>query len=133
MCEKIKYLISSMTALLIFQICVFSQDANGNWVRLESDDGEFSIELPNNEASAYFYDKEGFYYNNFPTGPFNFKEMQMLHGALDKTYMSVEIYRMSNPKVYLDEIAMRKNLAFSNGFLERKNKNCQKVLPQLHR
>ena len=113
MTKTIYHIILSLSLFLLTQVSVFSQTTDGGWIRIESDNGEFSIEMPNNEASAYFYDKDGFYYNNYPTGPFNFKEMQMLHGALDKTYMSVEIYRMSNPKVYLDEIAMRKNLAFS--------------------
>ena len=39
--------------------------------------------------------------------------MQMLNASLDKTYMSVKIYRMPNPKGYLDEIAGRNGLAFS--------------------
>ncbi|HEY8563820.1 MAG TPA: hypothetical protein VIL74_25800 [Pyrinomonadaceae bacterium] len=128
MSKKISRLILGVAALFAMQISVFSQNAGGNWVRLESDNGEFSIELPNNEASAYFYDKDGFYYNNnSPTGPFNFKEIQMLYGALDKTYMRVEIYRMPNPEVYLNEISRRRNFVFSKIKTDRKEFDIYKA------
>jgi len=74
---------------------------------VQSDNGEFSIEMP--ADPVYFYDPDGFYFNGGgPTGPYNFKEMQMLNASLEKTYMSVEIYSMLNPKTYLNEFTERK-------------------------
>lgn len=118
--KKLKHIILSLVLVVTAQISAFSQQA-AKWVRIQSDNGEFSIEVPDNEASAYFYDKEGFYLNDSPMGPYNFKEVQMLHGALDKTYMSVEIFRMQNPKGYLDELELRKYFAFSKIKTDRKD------------
>lgn len=115
--KKIHYIILSLSLFFSAQISVLSQatkettDQKNDLVRIESDNGEFSIELPNN--GAYFYDKDGFYLNNVMGNVYNFKEMQMLNASLDKTYMSVEVYRMPNPKNYLDVISERKNLAYS--------------------
>ncbi|HVE57185.1 MAG TPA: hypothetical protein VNB22_10180, partial [Pyrinomonadaceae bacterium] len=115
--KKIYYFVLSLSIFFSAQISVFSQEAKNtsgqknDWVRIESDNGEFSIELPNN--GAYFYDKDGFYLNNVMGNVYNFKEMQMLNASLDKTYMSVEIYRMPNPKDYLNVISERRNMAFS--------------------
>ncbi len=124
--KNIHHIILSLILLLIAQISAFSQNT-AKWVRIQSDNNEFSIEVPNNEASAYFYDKEGFYLNDSPMGPYNFKDVQMLHAALDKTYMSVEIFRMQNPKGYLDELTLRKNLAYSKIKTDRKDFNVQKA------
>jgi hypothetical protein len=124
--KKFDRIILSLVLLLIAQISVFSQDT-GKWIRIQSDNEEFSIEIPDNEASAYFYDKEGFYLNDSPMGPYNFKDMQMLHAALDKTYMSVEMFRMQNPKGYLDELVLRKSFAYSKIQTDRKDFNVRKA------
>ena len=108
-----KYLIKFTLFLIFTLIFSFTTQAQNaaDWVRVQSDNGEFSIETPANPV--YFYDKDGFYFNNSFSGAYNFREMQMLNATLDKTYMSVEIYRMTNPKGYLDEIDGRNGLAFS--------------------
>lgn len=103
------HILLALSLLLFTQVTIFSQKTE--WIRVASDNGEFSIELP--DSGRYFYDKDGFYFNDPMSGAFTFKEMQMLNAALDKTYMSVEIYRMPNAKGYLERISNWGGLAFT--------------------
>ena len=86
------------TLFLIFTL-VFSfatQAQNADWIRVESDNGEFSVEMPKN--STYFYDKDGFSYSNWGSSDIQFTEMQMMNSSDGKTVMSVEIYNVNSPK-----------------------------------
>lgn len=74
------------------------------WVRVEQQAGEFSVEMPS--SFAYFYDKDGFTYDN-QGQPYNYSHIQMLNAAADKTVMSVEIYQVPSPKKYLNELIER--------------------------
>ena len=78
------------------------------WVRVEENKGEFSIEMPSD--FTYFYDADGFSYDNMSRS-YDFKHMQMLNGAMDKTVLSVEIYKVPAPKKYLGELVERLRLS----------------------
>jgi TonB family protein len=86
------------TLFLIFTLAFpFAiQAQNSDWIRVQSDNGEFSVELPKN--STYFYDKDGFTYSNWGSSDIQFTEMQMLNASDGKTVISVEIYKLNSPK-----------------------------------
>lgn len=84
---------------LLFYAAVQAQTSAG-WTRLQSDDGEFSVELPNNYS--YFYDADGFIISTFAEGDLQYAQMQMLCGAAENTVMSVEIYKVSPAKKFLN-------------------------------
>lgn len=85
----------------LFVICVLAfsfsvQAQNADWVRVQSNNGEFSIEMPKN--LTYFYDKDGFSLSQGGNRDHQYSEMQMLNGSSGKTVMIVEIYRVASPK-----------------------------------
>jgi hypothetical protein len=84
-----------LTIILLFASSVASsaQDGQtGNWIRVQSDNGEFSIEVP--EDFSYFFDSEGFTVatsqKDHPV-----REMNLLNAYSEKTLLSFEIYRAS--------------------------------------
>ena len=74
------------------------------WVRVQSETGEFSVEMPSD--FVYFYDKAGFTFDD-PNQSYDFNEMRMLNAATEKTVMRVEIYKVSTPKKHLRELLER--------------------------
>ncbi|MBS1794675.1 MAG: energy transducer TonB [Acidobacteria bacterium] len=104
--KKLFFFLASLGLALVIQASVFSQDQTktappaSEWVRVESDDGEFSVEMPG--EPVYFADRDGFFFTHPISGVSELKEMQMLTAAVDGTYMSVEIYRTANPKGFID-------------------------------
>lgn len=100
--KKIKiYKISLFVfCVLAFSLSVRSQ--NADWIRVQSDNGEFSIEMPKNLTC--FYDKSGFSLSNGGGRDHQYSEMQMLNGSSGKTVMTVEIYKVASPKNQLNLI-----------------------------
>jgi hypothetical protein len=101
-----KILILSILTLF-FAVSAFAQETKNNpveWVRVENETGEFSVEMPSN--FTYFYDRDGFNYDN-SVNIYQFAHMQMLNAAADKTVMSVEMYQVKSPKSYLAELVER--------------------------
>jgi TonB family protein len=100
---KIRHLLG-LCLFVLAHASVFSQVPNDNpkneWVRLDSDNGEFSVEMPANPT--YFYDRDGFYYPLSYGSDIQYGEVRLLNAADDKTVMSVEIYRLNAPKKGLD-------------------------------
>jgi TonB family protein len=98
--------------ILAFAASIFAQEKTAakttEWVRVENETGEFSVELPSD--FTYFYDQDGFSFEN-PSKTYSFKYMQMLNAAADKTVMSVEIYRVSSPKTHLEELLDRQRFS----------------------
>jgi TonB family protein len=93
----------------------FAQEKPGGaqaseWRRLESDNGEFSVEMPANYT--YFYDRDGFLFEDGGS-VLHFPEMQMLNASQGKTVVSVEIYKARSPKKHLDYLLERQNLKAS--------------------
>jgi hypothetical protein len=68
---------------------------------MRSDNGEFSIDMPANYN--YFYDPAGMEITE-TSGTFVFSEMRMLNASANKTFMSLEIYKVPNPKKYAGKL-----------------------------
>jgi hypothetical protein len=81
-------------AILLFATFSFAQDAKkDDWIRVQSDDGEFSIEVP--ADYGYFYDKDGLLadFNN----PYNqLDEMRVFNSYKEHTLISFECYKVPN-------------------------------------
>lgn len=80
--------------VLGFHLIATAQSApDGGWIRVQSDNAEFSIEVPGN--FSYFFDSEG-----FNTGSdqkdYPVREMNLLNAYHDGTLLSFEIYRASS-------------------------------------
>jgi len=88
--KKTQRLLITLSFLLIAQITSFSQ--NTDWVRVQSDNGEFSVEVPSN--SSYFFDKEGFQ-TAFESNNYLMKQVSILNAYYDKTLISFESYEAS--------------------------------------
>lgn len=76
-----------------------------DWQRLQSDNDEFSVEMPANYT--YFYDKDGFDVHDWNGFNYLFAQMQTIHAAQDKTVMSVEVYKVPSPRKHLDFLLER--------------------------
>lgn len=88
--------------LFLFSYSIFAQNTQTNdWIRVQSDNGEFSIEIPSN--FTYFFDKDGFDYS-VSDQSFVFSQMQMLNASVEKTVMSVEVYKVPSPKNYMNRL-----------------------------
>jgi len=86
--------------LLACSFWVFSQDAPSEtqddiqWMRIESDSGEFSIEIP--KSNNLFYDEEGFLISEPGSyGKYQLKEMYLINAYADGALLSVESYKAS--------------------------------------
>lgn len=85
-----KYSIKFILILIFTLIFSFEiQAQNSEWIRVQSDNGEFSIEVP--AKNNYFYDKEGFSITE-DRSDYKLKEMNLLNAYKDKTLLSVETY-----------------------------------------
>lgn len=91
--------------LFVLQSAVFSQtpdvgsDSKAEWLRVQSDNGEFSIEIP---AKYVFYrNKDGFFDAKDSTN-FHLKSMNMLNAYESGTLLSFETYEAG--KAALDSI-----------------------------
>ncbi len=71
----------SVFFVLVFAVISFGQ--NDDWIRIESNDGEFSIEVPSNYG--YFYDKEGISSDT--------AEMSILNAYSEHTLISFESFK----------------------------------------
>jgi hypothetical protein len=81
------------TVVLICAFCasVLAQNAmTAEWVRLQSDNGEFSIEVP--KDFSYFFDADGFIVGS-DSRDFPVRDMRLCNAYLDGTLVSFEIYR----------------------------------------
>lgn len=68
-----------------------AQAQNAEWIRVQSNNGEFSIEVP--AQYKYFYDKEGFSVSVDNTN-YQVKEMNMVNAYKEATLLSVETYEV---------------------------------------
>jgi len=87
-------LIFTIYFVFAFHLIVAAQSGpDGGWIRVQSDDGEFSIEVPEN--FSYFFDSEGFITGS-DQKDYPVREMNLLNAYNDGTLLSVEIYRASS-------------------------------------
>lgn len=69
---------------------VTSEVSKVEWIRVQSDNGEFSIEIP--KQYNFFYDKEGFSVN-YKQNDYSLKEMNLINSYIKDTLLSVEVYK----------------------------------------
>jgi TonB family protein len=81
------------------------------WHRLESDNGEFSVELP--AGYTYFSHSIGLIFENPDDSVLQYAEMQLLNASHGKTVASVEIYKVRSQKKHLDFLLDRQDLKAS--------------------
>ena len=84
------------TRFLAAAICVVAAlsaaSAQTDWVRVQSDDGEFSAEVP--QRHRYFYDEDGFTLTS-ASSTLPLKRMEMITAYTGTTLLSVERFRAS--------------------------------------
>jgi hypothetical protein len=103
---------SPIFCFVVLTVSAFAQNADTNssyiqvWQRIKSDNGEMSIEMP--VSSSYFYDKNGFIASR-NSNSYEMREMQIVNSYENRTLMSVEIYRSSNPKDALEAMVDYQN------------------------
>jgi hypothetical protein len=96
---KIRVLVA-LTVILIFQgFCLAQTNQADDWIRVQSDDSEFSIEVP--AKYGFFHDTDGFLLTD-DSKTYRLKEMNMLNAFYEKTLLSFESYETSNPKTLAD-------------------------------
>ncbi|MBK9154235.1 MAG: hypothetical protein IPM25_08480 [Chloracidobacterium sp.] len=66
-----------------------TEKSSSSWIRVQSDDGKFSIEVP--AEHKYFEDKDGFVVGR-DSYHFELKNMRLLTGYVDRSVLSFEIY-----------------------------------------
>lgn len=92
--KKKHHIILCLCLLALAQISVFSQtpkdDQKTEWIRVVSDNGEFSVEVP--AEYGFFADKDGFSASaSYDT--YALREMRMLNAYTEKTLISFESYK----------------------------------------
>ncbi len=95
--KNYKYIFVSLISLILFFPLPTSGQENqlGEWIRAQSDNGEFSVEFP---AGYDFYaDKDGFSASSGSRSYF-LSEMRMLNAYHEKTLLSLEAYKTDSPK-----------------------------------
>jgi hypothetical protein len=86
-----------LTLVVVLTLCATAPaqelPKSGDWIRVQSDNGEFSIEIP--DDFSYFFDSEGFTVVD-DRKDFVVREMNLLNAYRDDTLISFETYR-ANP------------------------------------
>ena len=89
---KIYYLLCFCLLLLLMPASAFAQDNKTDWIRVASDNGEFSVEVP--AEYGFFADKDGFSASaNYDT--YALREMHLFNAYAEKTLFSFESYRVN--------------------------------------
>ena|GEM_PF-2554043 len=68
------------------------------WIRVQNDNGEFSIEIP--DEYSYFYDKEGYHISSGPNDA-TLSEMRVVNSYRRGTLLSFEAYKTKHSKTAL--------------------------------
>lgn len=88
--------------LLLCSVCIYSQqlqvsptpsDKTNDWIRVRSETGDFSIEIP--AKYSYFYDKDGITFSQNRNTHW-LKEMQVINAYYENTLVSVESFGTGN-------------------------------------
>jgi hypothetical protein len=87
------------------------------WIRVQNDNGEFSVEIP--DEYSYFYDKEGYHISSSPNEA-TLSQMRVVNAYRGGTLLSFEAYKVKSPKTV---IAMTLYTEESLGKFEKLNKN----------
>ena len=87
-------------AQILFLILTFYFTINAqttNWIRVQSDNGEFSAEIP--QKYSFFYDKDGFSVSDSGYTSYELKNMYMVNAYTEKTLLSFEVYEANRKAV----------------------------------
>lgn len=87
------------------------------WIRVQTDNGEFSVELP--DEYSYFYDKEGYHISSGLSDT-TLSEMRVVNSYRSGTLLSFEAFKVKRPTTAL---AMTLESERSFGKFEKLNKN----------
>ena len=79
----------------------FAQEKPTEWIRVQSNNGEFSIEVP--KRYDFIFDKDGFqisstFADDFEFRNFELRNMYMMNAFLDKTLLSFESWTWPSRK-----------------------------------
>jgi len=104
--KKFRYILASLFwSVLFFPLLIWAQENQpGEWVRVQSDNGEFSIEFP--AAYDFYGDNAGFSVSD-RSRSYPLTEMRILNAYREKTLLSLEAYKTNSPKAVADIFAER--------------------------
>jgi len=114
--KKITLIFASLIfAISFLSFTIFAQETQtSEWIRVHSDDGEFSIEVP--AKHDYFYDKDGFEVTK-KSKNYRLQKMSMLNAYSENTLVSFESYETKKnglDAVYEYDKAFAKNAKVSD-------------------
>jgi len=120
--SKILFVSCALVLFCVAAISAAGQAPKADWMRVQSDDGEFSIEVPANYK--YYFNKNGFTIGRFnQPGNYWLKNMRMLNSYDSGSLLSFEAYETTKGALnsfYEDDTYKRKDLQTSiihrNGF-----------------
>lgn len=118
-----KRLIILITFILLAFSVSNAQDQTAEWIRVQSDNGEFSIEVP--AEYGFFADKNGFSIAENPNTYF-LQEMNMLNAFHEKTLLSFESYKAS--KSGLDKIRERDSGKGESSEIKREGYRIKQII-----
>lgn len=101
--NKLFHIIFALFISCFSQTFAYSQqpnneaDPNDKWIRVQSDNGEFSIEVP--AKYKYFYNKDGFSHSGI-SGNYQLMNMSMLNSFHYDTLLSFEVYETKKGALY---------------------------------
>lgn len=126
--EKISLIFTRLfCAVLFLPFIAFAQEKQmSEWMRVQSDDGEFSIEVP--VAHNYFYDKDGFLTAK-DSNNYKVQQMNLLNAYHEETLISFESYKAKKGALeafYEDEMRFPKDLTISN--FKRSNTTIKQII-----
>ncbi|CAN5784339.1 hypothetical protein BH24ACI1_BH24ACI1_03920 [soil metagenome] len=106
--RKITYTFTSLIWIfLIFLSFVSAQESqSADWLRVRSDDGEFSVEVPVNYD--FYVDKDGFLVSD-NSKSYRLSKMKMLNVYHEKTLLSFEVYETNRSKTVAEILADRED------------------------
>src|SRR5215207_9395152 len=82
---------SILVVLFLVTLSAYSQDKSGSgWLRVQTDDGKFSVEVP--DDYSYFFNKDGFGISREMTD-YVVRDVSILSAYRDGTLVSFEVYR----------------------------------------
>lgn len=97
-----KFALASIFVFCLISLAAAQTNPPAEWIRVQSDDGEFSAEVP--AAYDFYGDKEGFIVSR-NTKTFQLKDMRMLNVFSEKTLISFEAYETNRSNKIADVFA----------------------------
>ncbi len=113
----------ALLAVVLFSTLIKAQNQTADWVRAQSDNGEFSIEVP--AEYGFFADKDGFSVSG-SSNTYFLQEMNMLNAFHDKTLLSFESYK--GGKSALDAIRERDAKKGESSEIKRDGYNVKQII-----